>query len=257
MTSNHSNQLQKIFIVQESIQDIHPFLESLFPIAIVEDDHFLIYDTEPNDRRYTFIRKAATPMPIPQGVRAAFQLASYDNRMACVVTGDVFDEPDGYVTIFHEFIHCQQAEICEQKLKQQLSVARQAQAVNDYMWEINHPFPYAVPEFVRPYQSFLHAHTLSEIESIREQLRGVLKQDDYEYMVWQEWKEGFARFIENRIRRRLGLPENHGGGEQPFSRVVFYEGGARYIEKLSMQEPELTVQIEKLFDRMFAGRAGQ
>jgi hypothetical protein len=255
MTPNHLNQLRKVFEVQENIQDIHPFLEKLFPIAIVENGYFLIYDTELNNRRYVFVRKVATPMPIPQGVRAAFHLESYDNRMACVVTGDVFDESDGYVTIFHEFIHCQQSERCEQELKQKLGVARRAQEVNDYMWEINHPFPYAAPEFVQLYQSFLNKHTLSEIESIRQQLRGILKRHDYEYMVWQEWKEGFARFIENQIRRRLGLPENHGGQEQPFSRVVFYEGGAHYIEKLSMREVGLTVQIEKLFDRMFAGWA--
>lgn len=251
MTSNRSNQLQKVFEVQGIIQDIHPFLAKLFPIAIVENDHFLIYDTEPNNQRYAFVRKAATPMPIPQGVRAAFHLESYNNRMACVVTSDVFDEPDGYVTIFHEFIHCQQAESCEQKLKQRLGVARQAQEVNDYMWEINHPFPYAAPEFVQLYQSFLNEHTLSEIKSIRQQLRSILKQHDYEYMVWQEWKEGFARFIENRIRRRLGLPENHAGKELPFHRVTFYEGGAHFIEVLEKHSPELLLDIELLFEHMY------
>ncbi|MCS6906464.1 MAG: hypothetical protein RML93_01115 [Anaerolineales bacterium] len=122
------------------------------------------------------------------------------------------------------------------------------------MWEINHPFPYTAPKFVRLYQSFLNKHTLSEIENLRQELRGILKQHDYEYMVWQEWKEGFARFIENQIRRRLGLPENHRGLEQPFTRVVFYEGGAHYIGKLSMQEVELTVQIGRLFDRMLASQ---
>lgn len=257
MTSTHSKQLEKVFEVQESIQDIHPFLEKLFPIAIVENSHFLIYDTEPHNRQYVLARKVPTPIPIPQGVRAAFRLEDYDNRIVCVVTSDVFAEPDGYVTVFHEFIHCQQAEGCEQELRQKLGIARQAQEVNDYMWEISYPFPYTAPEFVQLYQSFLNQQTLFEIESTRQRLRDTLKQHDYEYMVWQEWKEGFARFIENRIRHRLGLPGNHGGREQPFSRVVFYEGGAHYIEKLSVQETELTVQIEKLFDRMFAGRAEQ
>jgi hypothetical protein len=51
-------------------------------------------------------------------------------------------------------------------------------------------------------------------------------------MIWQEWKEGFARFIENQINGRLNLPENHGGKEKPFNRVVFYEGGAHYIKLL-------------------------
>ena len=133
MNSHYFIQLQKIFEVQEKIQDIHPFLDRLFPIAVVENDHFLIYDIEPNSLQYGFIKKAATPMPVPQGVRAAFQLESYDDRMACVVTGEVFDEQDGYVTIFHEFIHCQQSELCEHELKQKLEIARKAQAANDFM----------------------------------------------------------------------------------------------------------------------------
>ena len=257
MTSKHLSSLQNVVGVREIIQDLHPFLGKLFPIAIVEDDHFLIYDIGPNDQRYGFVRRAATPMPIPKGVRAAFPLADYDDRMACVVTGDVFDEADGYATIFHEFIHCQQAESCEQKLKDRLEVARQAREANDHMWEINHPFPYAAPEFALLYQSFLNMQTLPEIESIRQHLRSALERRDYEYMVWQEWKEGFARFIENQIRRRLGLEENHGGKKQPFGRVVLYEGGAHYIEAVSGQETSLTVQIEELFDRMFVGQAAE
>jgi hypothetical protein len=38
--------------------------------------------------------------------------------MACVVTGEVFDSLEGIVTIFHEFVHCQQFETCERELKQ-------------------------------------------------------------------------------------------------------------------------------------------
>jgi hypothetical protein len=30
-------------------------------------------------------------------------------------------------------------------------------------------------------------------------------------MAWQMWKEGFARFIENAIRRKNDLPENFNG----------------------------------------------
>ncbi|MBE0408662.1 MAG: hypothetical protein IBX69_02895 [Anaerolineales bacterium] len=219
----------------------------------MENDHFLIYDIEPKTNQYGFIKKAATPMLVPQGVRAAFQLESYHGRMACVVTGEVFDEEDGYVTIFHEFIHCQQSELCEQELKQKLEIARKAQAANDIMWEINHPFPYTTADFVEIYQAFLATHELPEIERIRHKLNAILNPEDYEYMVWQEWKEGFARFIENQIRNRLGLPENHRGREQPFNRVVFYAGGDHYIKVLSMHEIDLIIQIETLFDRMFAG----
>jgi len=76
---------------------------------------------------------------------------------------------------------------------------------------------------------------------------------DYEYMVWQEWKEGFARFIENRIRRKLDLSENHDGREEPFDRVVFYEGGAGFLELLGIQDPRMTIEIDRFFETMFLG----
>lgn len=251
MAPNYSNQLQKIFEVQAEIQDIHPYLEKVFPVAVVENDQFWIYDTQPHNQEYVLIQKAATPMPIPAGVRAAFPLESYDNHMVCVVTGDVFNELAGYVTIFHEFIHCQQSENCEAKLKQKLAIARKAQAAHDFMWEINHSFPYASPEFEQLYETFLAEPELAGIEGLRQELKTLFSQEDYEYLVWQEWKEGFARYIENRIQRRLELPEDHGCQEPPFSRVTFYAGGAHFIAMLGQQESGLLLDIEQLFDRMF------
>jgi len=253
MESDHLEQLQKVFVVQATIRDLHPFLEKLYPIAVVEDAHFLIYDTEPDSRQYRFIRKSPTPMPIPPGVRAAFQMESYDDRMACVVTADVFEKADGYDTLFHEFVHCQQSERGEGQLKQTLQIARKAQAAGDHMWEINHPFPYTAPEFAQAYAAFLAEDDLREAETVRRRLRAELDVEDYEYMVWQEWKEGLARFIENRIRRRLGDGENHSGEGQPFNRVAFYEGGAHYIEMLGKQEPDLVADIQRLFARMLRG----
>ena len=99
------------------------------------------------------------------GVRAAFPLDLYDNRTVCVVTGEVFDDLKGYVIIFHEFIHCQQAENIEPELKQTLNIARKAVENGDSMWEINHPFPYENPDFVRLYQSFLSQQTLPDLET--------------------------------------------------------------------------------------------
>jgi len=253
MTTDYRLSLQKVLLTQQAIQDLHPLLEKAFPIAIVEKDRFLIHDLDPLTKTYTLVQEAPTPMPIPQGVRAAFPLESYQGRAACVVTGDVFDEPAGCVTIFHEFIHCQQYETCEQKLKQGLSIAHKAQAANDYMWELNHPFPYTDPAFVQVYAAFLAAAGLDEIRPLRRQLKDLLKAEDYEYMVWQEWKEGFARWIENRLCQRLGLPENTGGQGQPFSRVSFYAGGAHYIQTLEEQEPGLVNDIERLFGRMLTG----
>ncbi len=171
--------------------------------------------------------------------------------MGCVVSSDVFDEPGGYVTIFHEFIHCQQFYDDELELKQGLGIARRAQESQDFMWEINYPFPYEGEEFTALYELFLNEQDLAGVLSARGALQKRLVLDDYEYMLWQEWKEGFARYIENHINKRLGLPVNHGGRRQPFDRVTFYAGGAHFIHLLSKHEPDLLVDLRRLFKRMF------
>ncbi len=245
----YATQLQKIFEIQAQIETVHPLLAHVFPIAIVENGQFLIFDVDPSGKHYTFVKQAPTPMPIPQGVRAAFPLECYGGKPACVVTADIFDTLDGYVTIFHEFVHCCQYQTCEETLKATLSVARQAQAANDFMWEINYPFPYDAFDFVETYTAFLEAAARQQHDLVRDcraQLHTALRAEDFEYMIWQEWKEGFARYIENRIKQHLGLPENHGGAELPFSRVTFYEGGARLIAT----HPELAGDIEALFHWM-------
>ncbi len=71
MTDLYVPKLKGISEIQERIQDIHPFLEKLFPVAIVEDGYFLVYDVNPGGNNYHFILKAPVPLPIPQGVRAA------------------------------------------------------------------------------------------------------------------------------------------------------------------------------------------
>jgi hypothetical protein len=253
VTLKYNSSLQKIFDAQNKIEDMHPFLKETFPIAIVEDNYFFVFDTDSSGEKYVLVKKAPTKMPLPKGVRAAFPLECYEGRVACVISSEIFESLEGYVTIFHEFMHCYQWETCELKLKKKLSIAQEAMAKNDYMWELNHPFPYRDSIFTETYSLFLKVlkeNKSDDIFKYRSQLKQILSKSDFEYMVWQEWKEGFARFIENQIRRRLNLKENHYGKEKPFSRVSFYEGGAGFIDFLGKQESELLVNIEKLFNKM-------
>ena len=253
MRSRYYESVNRLFDVQKKIVDIHPFLERVFPVAVAEDDQFMIYNVNPSIGHYRLVKRSAIPMPIPPGIRAAFPLESYGGRIACVVTGEVFDSLDGQVTIFHEFIHCHQFETCEQELKNSLEVFRQAQAVNDFMWEINYPFPYGDSQIANLYASFMQAvdeKLRDEALALRKLLKSKLKLADYEYMIWQEWKEGFAQFIENRIRSRLGLTVNQNGRTGSFSRVSFYAGGEGLVEILAADEPTLPENIEKLFHRM-------
>ncbi len=253
MVEKYGESLQKIFEVQTKIVRIHPFLQKLYPVAIVEGDLFYVFDLDSSRKRYVLAKLAKPAMILPEGIRAAFPLDFYDNKMACVVTGDVFDDLSGYVMIFHEFIHCAQMECCEQKLKSGLSVARQAQQAGDPMWELDYPFPYEDSDFSEIYAIFLEAAAEGDANTVlrcRTFLKETLNTPDYEYMVWEEWKEGFARLIENRIRKELELKENHGGIDPPYNRVTFYEGGARYISILLSEDEDLQEDIEALFHRM-------
>lgn len=255
MRLSFQNELDQLVSTHQQIRTLNPALEKCYPVVIVMQDKFCIFDLDSTGRQYHWIKNVPRPMPVPAGVRAAFQIQDYDGRIACVVTPEVFDTPEGYVTILHEFVHCYQYETSEQALKAGLDVARKAQEVGDVMWEINHPFPYTAADFITPYCGFLRALNEQDHQGIitaRRMLKAYLGVHDYEYMVWQEWKEGFARWAENLIRRHLGLPENLGGLTQPYSRVVFYAGGNAYIDYLAEVFPPVVTDLTALFVRMLA-----
>ena len=126
------------------------------------------------------------------------------------------------------------------ELKQSLEMARQAMAVGNFMWELEHPFPYNAPNFIETYHALLQAVQMDDGEGVlltHRLLKAFLQPADFEYIVWQEWKEGFARLIENRIQRLFNLPENHYGCQPPYHRITLYEGGAGVIAVLSQDTP--------------------
>jgi hypothetical protein len=166
---------------------------------------------------------------------------------------EVFDELDGYVTILHEFVHCYQFITCEAGLKQELMVAKQSVAAGDMLWEIQYEFPYEDPEFTILFERFISSISVGDLamtDELQRDLKSILSKPDYEYLVWQEWKEGFARYIENRIQETLGLPLNNGGIEQPYKRVSFYPAGAGYIDLITREDSEVIGNLPTLFRRI-------
>ncbi len=257
MTEIYVDLINVLIPIHQQVCGINPALRRLYPVVIAEGDTLLVHDCDDAQQSYHFAKSSPAPMPIPTGVRAAFQLEDYGGRIVCVVTPEVFDSKEGYVTILHEFVHCYQYETCEQQLKMTLDVARQAQEQNNYMWEIQHPFPYQANAFIRSYGAFLHALSFGAgmddehpVQNARQELRTYLGRHDFEYMVWQEWKEGFARWVENRLQEKLGLCVNNGGMDLPFSRVTFYAGGAAFIEFLDRRTPGLVNDLALLFSIM-------
>lgn len=254
LISKIDSSLQKLMSIQQKIKNIHPFLEDLNPVAIYEKDSLFIFDFNNTNKKYEFKRRVPAPFPMPKKVRASFPLEATSGKPACIVTKDIFDSLPGYITIFHEFIHCRQFLTIEIKLKNKLVIAREAAKVNNYSWEITHPFPYEDTTFINNYSSFIKAIEAKDSSGVlkyRNNLKSYLNPTDYEFMVWEEWKEGFARLIENKIRRRYNLNENEYGSKIPYNRITFYYGGEKFIQYLINNNPGLYTNLEDLFHKMF------
>jgi hypothetical protein len=250
VAQKYSAALAKIFDVQARIKGINRAFEKVYPVAIVENKTFYIFEPATQERVYRLVRTSPDTLNLAPGTLAAFPLPFWDNRMACVVTGKAFQESDTYAFLFHEFVHCGQWDCCDLKLKQRLSIFQTAMKNKDYMWELQYPFPYARPDFVKFHAELLAALDLgdaSKVESLRSELKKSLSDEDWEYMTWEEWKEGLARYLENRVRSVLGLPENKGGESPPFDRVTFYRGGDKFIRFLERRHPGISNDMEKLY----------
>jgi len=242
--------LNKIFEYQAKVADLHPALKSVHPVAIVESGRFFVFEPDPAAGIYRPAADFADTFNVPKGVRAAMPLSGWNNRMACVVSGDAFDTPRGFVLVLHEFVHCYEWDTCEMRLKEKMSIFREAMRNKDYMWELQFPFPYADTAWAALYADWLSALERDDEQAageFRAKIKTLLSPENWEYMTWQEWKEGLARCLENRIAVRLGLPANLNGCLPPFNRVSFYCGGQRLIDRLGRTDPTRVEDIEALY----------
>ena len=248
-------ELARISTYREKVADLHPAFAKTYPVALVEDGQMTVFEPGTDGKTWTQAAQAPVKPPMPAGVRAAMPLGFWGNRMACVVTPDVFSQPDGYAFILHEFVHCYQWETVEGKLKEGLEINREAMAKHDFMWELQYPFPYENAEIKRVYglwQAALENGRMKKAGHWRSRLRKGLNSHDWEYMTWQEWKEGLARYLENLVRGRFGMGINLPDANPPFDRVSFYRGGELFISRLQKSEPGLDKDSERLYRRIFA-----
>lgn len=229
---------------------IHPCLVEFHPVAIAFKDSLFIFDYNKEKGKYEFIKKSAQPFPIPEGMEASFPLSVYNNIPSCIITPATFNSNAGYATILHEFIHCCQFNSVEPAIKQELEIYQTAMEKQDYSWEILHPFPYRDSLFINYYRSFKNAliqNNDNEAKQFRLKLKNHLSKIDFEYLLWQEWKEGLARYIENKVRILLGININNYGIDAPYDRVAFYYSGELLIKHLENHNPALSEKPELLF----------
>ena len=249
-TQNLEKLLVKVLEMHLQTNVINKTLEKLYPIAIVKDNEFYIFDVK-DKSEYKFVKTGNIPgINIPKGILAAFTLPFYDSPGCVVMDESALETAEGLIFIFHEFVHCYQLETCENNLKADLEIYKEAMKTGDGMWEITHPFPYAEPGIAMLLESlymYIKVRDISQIRITISELKKALKQIDFEYMIWQMWKEGYARYVENKLRVKLGLAMNSNDIKGIYDRVIFYELGSRLIELINVNSE---IPLEELFDEI-------
>jgi hypothetical protein len=240
--------LEQIGELHKEIKDIDRSLEKLGPVAVIENGVYFLFDLDQSGEKYEFKMEYPYDGGNAKGIRAAYDLPFYGNRMAAVISEEAFETADGRAQIFHEFVHCFQFDEGSWDLKVTLAAAREAWEKRDFMWDLNHPFPYTSEYFINKTRELDNGYDIGKYHS---EMKAELSEKDFEYMIWQEWNEGYARYIENLVRERFGLQKiNTPQLAPPFERPVFYTIGSRYIETLIRNDATLKGNIKALFQKM-------
>ncbi|MCK5842837.1 MAG: hypothetical protein KAH31_11745 [Candidatus Sabulitectum sp.] len=226
---------------------IHNLFNYKYPIGIGVSDKLHIF--REHSEAYQYETTITLPMQIQEGTKAAFPVNEL-GECCCIITPGCLEESNCFATILHEFVHCYQSRTCEEELKAKLGIYQQAIIAQDYMWEIDHPFPYENPDYLKLLQN-ISVYDLDQIMDAMSMLSKKLESFDYEYMIWQIWKEGFARYIENQILRMNAMEENNNGSdpESP-DRISLYFIGHKFWTQLKLRNPSLIYDIEKVFPLM-------
>jgi hypothetical protein len=247
--------LGQVVEAHKEIKDTDRSLEKLRPIAVIENGIYFVFDLDQSGEKYEFIMEHPYTRGDGKGIRTVETMDFYGpNAVATtaeeltsvvVISEEAFESADGRAQIFHEFVHCFQWDEGEWNLKQTLAIAREAWEKRDFMWELNHPFPYTSEFFISKTRELDNGYDIGKYHA---EMKAELDEKDFEYMLWQEWKEGYARYIENLVRERWGLDKV--STPSPFERHILYEIGSRYIEALIRNDPKLKGNVEALFYKM-------
>jgi hypothetical protein len=240
--------LEEICALHNEIKDIDKSLEKLQPVAVVKNNAYFVFDLDQSGEKYEFKMEYPSEMEIPEDVQAAYPLEYGNGKTAAIITEKEFTTLEGRIIVFHEFVHCfQWNDAGVGDLRRTLAIAREAWEKQDFMWELDHPFPYTSEYFIAKTRELDNGYDIGKYHN---DMKAALNEKDFEYMIWQEFQEGYARYIENLIRERLGANKNSTPLTSPFARHVFYEIGNRYIETLTRNDIGLKGNLGALFQKM-------
>jgi len=245
--------MDSIIKMHNAVKNIHVSLEKLYPITIIDDGWFYVFDKNENGDKYEFMRKVKTSIVVFSEILTAFHLNFYDMKPSVVISKNMLGNPGNNILVLHEFVHCFQLENGAVEIRNGLSIHNQKIA-NNYNWEVDFPFPFKNQYFIdktTELSACFAKGNYDYTEVYRNCMRAYLHKAEYEYLIWQEWKEGYARYVENLIRKELRLQLNSNILIPPFGKVHLFEIGSKYIEILVEKEKGFNDDIVKLFHKMF------
>ena len=243
-TKDVESKLNKMLLYKQDAKSVHSLFCSDYPVGLGEENKIVIYDIV--NGIYKYDQTVTVPMTIPEGTEAAFPIKEKDD-CCCVITHSCLAESNYFLPILHEFVHCYQFRSCEDKLKKKLKFYSKAMEDYGYMWELNYKFTYNNEKYRELIQS-IELCSFNEMIDRLKILRSELNLSDYEYLVWQIWKEGFARFIENKIRQINGVSENNNGvNEEDTDRTSMYFIGDHIWRKFEKRDLKILNRIEEIF----------
>jgi hypothetical protein len=95
----------------------YKYIDEKILLVHIENNDFFVFDLNLSGNQYEYKMDFPSQMSLPNEILAAFPLESYEGKMAAVVTHKAFDNMEGIVFIFHEFVHCFQYYHIETLLK--------------------------------------------------------------------------------------------------------------------------------------------
>ncbi|EQB88592.1 hypothetical protein J2Z44_003586 [Clostridium punense] len=247
--------LDKLCELHKTAKEVHHSLNNLYPVAVVRNNIFYVFDLDELGRKYEFVLENRSSITLPNKVLASFPLEFYDMKASAVISQDAFNSIEGYMFIFHEFVHCFQWINDEQEIRGNLILSKRAKEEKNYTWEITHPFPYEDKKFIEQTLKLCENLKNNDYRKVLNYYKGMkdyLKDVDYEYMIWQQYKEGFARYVENLVRKKFLVESNSLEVTLPLSRECFYTLGSAYIDLLLSNNGNLQNNLKELFMFMFS-----
>ncbi len=241
--------LKSVTTMWKSIKTLHPAWEKLSPVCIAQGDNYYLYQPD-SEGNWSLAQTVNRPGQVPQTIRAAYPLDFADNQIACVIDPGVLANQKQMIIVFHEFVHCYQFNTCEQGIKKSLKVYREATAKQNWMWELNYGFPYNNKQVAKTYLAMIKAADKGNperVRTLRRELQALISEQDWEYLTWQEFKEGTARYLENELNTKYGYKKSASSHKKPLNRVIFYEGGEKMIRLLAKDNPELPNNLPQLW----------